>query len=214
MDGCAVGDGKAAGGSVDIAHISFLDMIKVMITLGGAANAKGTLIRNALNTADKIPAVAYGSFDEFLAAMEDSSNPITMVEGKAKHEGDFVFGLPACPFAASIRNYTRILGSLPESYADFTTEFNKSTQVTKKYRVGDGAGVSPFCAVHQPLRSAIGDKITIGGKQVAIYQLGCKSGSGKKGLADAYIEETGVSRDLVEKILDTNMCCYYLKILD
>jgi hypothetical protein len=215
MECCSVGDGKtAAGGSVDIAHISFLDMIKVMITMSGAANAKGTLIRNALNTAEKIQSVEYGNFDEFLAAMEDHSNPITMVEGKAVHVGDFVFGLPACPFAASIRNYTRILGTLPESYADFTVEFNKSTQVTRKYRVGEGAGVSPFCAVHQPLRSALGDKIKIGGKNVAIYQLGCKSGSGKKGLAPSWIEETGVSSELVEKILDTNMCCYYVKIVD
>ncbi len=215
MASCGLGDGKTVtSGSVDIAHISFLDMIKVMITLGGAANAKGTLIRNALNTADKIKGVEYGSFADFLAGMEDASNPITMVEGKAKHIDNFVFGLPACPFASSIANYTRILGALPVSYADFTTEFNKSTQITRKYRVGEGAGVSPFCAVHQPLRSALGDKITIGGKQIAIYQLGCKAGSGKKGFADSWIEETGVAKELVDKVLDTNMCCYYLKILE
>ncbi len=215
MESCGVGDESAvANGSVDIAHISFLDMIKVMITMGGAPNAKGTLMRNALNTADKIQSVAYANFDDFLAAMADNSNPITMVEGKAVHMGDYLFGLPACPFAPSIKNYTRILGSLPASYADFTVEFNKSTQVTKKYRVGEGAGVSPFCAVHQPLRSALGDKITIGGKQVEIYQLGCKSGSGAKGFADKWIEATDVSKDLVDKVLDTNMCCYYLKVID
>ena len=135
-----------------------------------------------------------------------------MVEGKAQHMGDFVFGLPACPFAPSIKNYTNIMGALPGSYAAFTEEFNKSTIVTRKYRVGEGAGVSPFCAVHQPLRSALGDKITIGGKKIAIYQLGCKASSGKKGLADAWLEETGVSREVAEEVLDSNMCCYYVKL--
>ncbi len=44
---------------LDIAHVSFLDMIKIMITLSGAANAKGTLIRNAIKTAEKISETDY-----------------------------------------------------------------------------------------------------------------------------------------------------------
>jgi len=214
MAGCATGAGKTNSGTVDIAHISFLDMIKLLITLSGPANAKGTLIRNALNTAEKIDATEYADFNAYLSAIEDSTNPITKIEGKAVHSGDFVFGLPACPFAASIKNYLSIFGALPESYADFTAEFNKTTQITNKYHVGEGAGVSPFCAVHQPLRSALGEKIKIGGKNITIYQLGCKSGSGVKGIADKWVEETGVSKDIVDKVLDNNMCCYYLKILD
>lgn len=217
MSSCATGvnqAGKGKSGVVDIAHISFLEMIKVLIELGGPANAKGALVRNALNTADKIEAKEYADFDEFLESMDDVSNPITMIEGKAVHVGDYVFGLPACPFAASITNYLDIFTELPASYSDFTTEFNKSTQVNRKYHVGEGAGVSPFCAVHQPLRSAFAEKITIGGKKIAIYQLGCKSGSGVKGMAEEWIKETGVSRDLVDKVLETNMCCYQIKILN
>jgi hypothetical protein len=199
---------------LDIAHVSFLDMIKVMITMSGAANAKGTLVRNALNTAQKINEVDYPTFDDFLAAIEDTTNPITMVEGKASHQGNFVFGLGACPFGPSIKNYTKVFETLPDGYADFTAEFNKPSMVTDKYRVGEGAGVSPFCSVHQPLRSAVADKIKIGGKKIDIYQLGCKAGSGKKGFADKWIEQTGVSRDVVDKILDNHMCCYFIKIQD
>ncbi len=204
----------AEGKMLDIAHISFLDMIKVMITMSGAAAAKGSLIRNAINTADKIKEVEYSSFDDFLAAIENSTNPITQVEGKATHQGEYVFGLAACPFAPSIGNYTEVFEKLPDGYADFTTEFNKPSKVTDNYRVGEGAGVSPFCSVHQPMRSAIAERIKIGGNKIKIYQLGCKAGSGKKGFAEKWMTETGISQDVVDKVLDNHMCCYYLKIID
>lgn len=202
------------GKILDIAHISFLDMIKVMITMGGAASAKGALIRNAINTAEKIKEVDYPSFDDFLQAIENSTNPITQIEGKATHQGEFVFGLANCPFGPSIKNYTGVFEKLPEGYADFTAEFNKPSKVTEIYRVGEGAGVSPFCSVHQPMRSAIAEKISIGGKKIRIYQLGCKAGSGKKGFADRWIAEAGVDREVVDKTLDNHMCCYFLKIVD
>ena len=202
----------AEGKILDIAHISFLDMIKVMITMSGAASAKGTLIRNAISTAEKINETEYDTFDDFLAAIENSTNPITQVEGKASHQGEFVFGLENCPFGPSIKNYTGVFEKLPDGYADFTAEFNKPSKVTDMYRVGEGAVVSPFCSVHQPMRSAIAEKIKIGGKKIQIYQLGCKAGSGKKGFADKWIEETGVDKNIVDKTLDNHMCCYYLQI--
>jgi hypothetical protein len=199
---------------LDIAHISFLDMIKIMITLSGAASAKGTLIRNALKTAERIHEVDYATFEEYLGAVENASNPITMIEGKSTHQGNYVFGLKLCPFGPSIRNYSKVFEKLPEGFSDFTTEFNKPSNVTDQYRVGEGAGVSPFCSVHQPMRSAIAEKIRIGGKKIQIYQLGCKSGSGKKGFADKWIGAAGVPRDVVDKTLDNHMCCYSVKVGD
>jgi hypothetical protein len=204
----------AEGKVLDIAHISFLDMIKVMITMSGAAAAKGTLIRNAISTAERIREIDYPSFDDFLAAIENSTNPITQIEGKAAHQGEFIFGLENCPFAPSIGNYTEVFEKLPDGYADFTKEFNKPSNVTDKYRVGEGAGVSPFCSVHQPMRSAIAERIKIGGKKIKIYQLGCKAGSGKKGFAEKWLAETGISQGVVDKVLDNHMCCYYVKVLD
>jgi hypothetical protein len=199
---------------LDIAHISFLDMIKIMITLSGAASAKGTLIRNALKTSEKIHEIDYATFEEYLAAIENASNPITMIEGKSTHQGNFVFGLQYCPFGPSIKNYNKVFEKLPDGFSDFTFEFNKPSNVTDQYRVGEGAGVSPFCSVHQPMRSAFADKIRIGGKKIQIYQLGCKSGSGKKGFADKWINAAGLSRDIVDKTLDNHMCCYYIKVID
>jgi hypothetical protein len=197
---------------LDIAHISFLDMIKVMITLTGVANAKGTLIRNAIKTADRIAEVDYPTFDGYLAAIEDASNPITIIEGKATHQGSHVFGLKLCPFGPSISSYTAVFEKLPEGFADFTAEFNRQSNTTDQYRVGEGAGVSPFCSVHQPMRSAFAEKITIGGKKIRIFQLGCKSGGGKKGLADKWIQQANVPREVVERVLDGHMCCYAVKI--
>ena len=104
---------------LDIAHISFLDMIKVMITLTGAASAKGTLIRNAIKTAERISEVDYPSFDAYLVAIENASNPITMIEGKATHQGSHVFGLKVCPFGASIKSYTAVFDSSDAETARF-----------------------------------------------------------------------------------------------
>lgn len=199
---------------LDIAHISFLDTIKVMITLSGAASAKGTLIRNAIKTAERISPVDYPSFEAYLSAIESASNPITVIEGQATHQGSFVFGLKACPFGPSIKNYTAVFEKLPDGFADFTAEFNKPSNVTDQYRVGEGAGVSPFCSVHQPMRSAIAEKIRIGGRKIRVLQLGCKSGAGKKGFAEKWIQEAGVAREVVDKVLDGHMCCYALKVVE
>ncbi|MBA4372204.1 MAG: hypothetical protein C0402_05020 [Thermodesulfovibrio sp.] len=200
------------GKILDIAHISFLDMIKVMITLSGAASAKGTLIRNAIKTAERISEIDYPTFDDYLAAVENATNPITMIEGKVTHIGQFVFGLQNCPFGPSIKDYNQVFEKLPDGYADFTAEFNKTSNVTDQFRVGEGAGVSPFCSVHQPMRSAFAEKIRIGGKKIQIFQLGCKSGGGKKGFADKWLQAAGVPKEVVDKILDNHMCCYSLKI--
>jgi len=199
---------------LDIAHISFLDMIKVMITLSGAASAKGTLIRNAIKTAERIAEIDYPTFDAYLAAIEAATNPITVIEGKATHGGNFIFGLQHCPFGPSIKNYNKVFEKLPDGFADFTAEFNKPSNITDQFKVGEGAGVSPFCSVHQPMRSAIAEKIKIGGKKIRVIQLGCKSGGGKKGFAEKWLAETGVAKDVVDKILDNHMCCYALKILE
>jgi hypothetical protein len=208
------GGGMGEENILDIAHVSFLDMIKMMITMSGAANAKGSLVRNAIKTAERIAEVDYPTFDAYLAAIEKADNPITMVEGKATHVGNFIFGLKNCPFGPSIKNYTKVFEKMPEGFADFTAEYNKPSMVTDQFRVGEGAGVSPFCAVHQPMRSAIAEKIRIGGKKIRVTQLGCKSGAGKKGFAVKWMTAAGVPQDVVDKVLDNHMCCYALTILE
>ncbi len=199
---------------LDIGHLSCLELIRALITQSGAANAKGTLVRLAVKVGEKTPKVDYPTMDDFLAAVFEGKTPIARIEGKAVHQGGAVFGLPNCPFAPSIRDYSEVFGQLPAVYSEATAEYNKAAPITDQLRVGNGAGVSPFCAIHQPLRSAVANQITIGGKPVLIYQLGCKAASGKKGLAERWIAETGRTAAEVEKVLDTNMCCYYVKVAE
>jgi hypothetical protein len=197
---------------LDIAHISFLELIKSAIAQTGPAAAKGMLVRNAISAGEKMERADFKDLEAFAASIEAVANPITKAEGKAVHLGDGLFGLPSCPFGPSIRNYKAVHGEMPPDFDLLTEEVNKQGGISEKYRVGAGAGVSPFCAVHQPLRSVLGGNITIGGKPISIYQLGCKSGTGEKGLAKKWIEETGYDTDRISKVLDDHMCCYVVVV--
>ena len=199
---------------IDIAHIGFLDLIQALVNQSGLASAKGTLMRTAANAAEKIEPVDFPTFEDFVKAIDTLESPIATIEGKAVHLGDGVFGLPQCPFATSISNYKSVFTDLPGGYKELTEEYNRPGAATNRYHVGENAGVSPFCAVHQPLRSSLGSRITVGGKPLAIYQLGCKSGAGHKGLAKKWIDEAGFSEDLVSKVLDDHMCCYAVKVVE
>jgi len=199
----------------DAGHFSFLELIRVLHTTAGPAFAKGALVRTGMSAAAATPPLEFETMDDFVASVEETtSNPISQFEGRARHYGDGLFGLPACPFARSIQTYTGVAGSLPREYKEVTDEMNKPSGITAKLRVGQGAAVSPFCAVHQPIRSELGKRIKVGGRSLQVTQLGCKSGGGHKGFADPLIEETGVSRDAVDKILDENMCCYHVRTVE
>lgn len=201
-----------ADGILDIAHVSFLEMIEMFIKTLGAAQAKGSLMRSAISTAESFPEVEFGSMQEFVTAIDEVRSPIAQVEGRAVHLGDGLFGLPKCPFADSIKNFVSVRGKLPESFGKVTEDYNKPGPVTAKYRVGQGAGVSPFCAIHQPLRSALGLRVKIAGKQAVVYQLGCKSAGGAKAVAAELCQSAGRSPDEVSKVLDDNMCCYQIRL--
>ncbi len=196
---------------IDIAHVGFLELIRSTIATTGAVSAKGTLMRFATKAGEQVSAIDFASIDEFIEAIGTVQNPIAQVEGKAAHVGGGVFGLPRCPFAQSIASFKKLYGALPEVYGEVVIEYNKPGMAADALRVGNGSGVSPFCAVHQPMRASVAGRITIGGKPVTVYQLGCKAASGKKAMAERWIEEGGWSKEVVERTLDTNMCCYGVK---
>lgn len=200
-------------GTIDIAHVAFLDMLREMIAVTGAAATKGTLIRIATKAGKQLQAIDFATWDDFLASVEAAANPMARVEGMAKHYGNGLFGLNACPFAGAIAGYKDAFGALPESYATVTGEFNKPGPGTDPLHVGQGAGVSPFCSVHQPLRAVAAQRITVGGKPLEVRQLGCKAASGAIGLAKRWLDEAGVAEDSVRRVLEENMCCYSVKVL-
>jgi hypothetical protein len=200
-------------GTIDIAHVAFLDILREMIAVTGAAATKGTLIRIATKAGKQLQAIDFPTWDDFLASVEAAANPMARVEGMAKHYGNGLFGLKACPFAGAISGYRDTFGALPESYGTVTGEFNKPGPGTDPLHVGHGAGVSPFCSVHQPLRAVAAQRITVGGKPLEVRQLGCKAASGAIGLAKRWLDEAGVAEESVRKVLEENMCCYSVKVM-
>jgi hypothetical protein len=196
----------------DAGHLSFLELVRVITTVAGPAFASGALLKTGAGIARRAKPLEYPNFDAFVAAIAAGNDAIASFEGKARHYGGGVFGLPTCPFANSVKTYKSYVGNLPEEYASVTDHFNRPSPTTEKLQVGHQAGVSPFCCVHQTLRSAIADHISVGGRPLVVYQLGCKSGSGVRGIADKFLQATGISHEQVGKVLDENMCCYFVTI--
>lgn len=198
---------------LDIAHITLLETIReTIINMGGPAT-KGTLMRRAIRISEQLPEAEYESLEEWEEAVNAQTHPITRIEGVAVRDGT-IFTLPQCPFASSIKTYNELYGSMPEEYPQIVEEYNKPGRFTENLMVGHGSGVSPFCALHQPFRSAAGKKIKVDGKNIQVIQLGCKGGDGKKVISDELCEIGEIERDTVEKHLDEGMCVYMVKILD
>jgi hypothetical protein len=197
---------------LDFAHLAFLESIRAQAGQMGVPGAKGVLMRAGKHIGLAVKPVDFQTFDDFVKSMEGAENSLARLEGKPVYFGDGLFGLPACPFAASLASYGEVFESVPECYADITQDYNKPNPLTEQLHVGYGAGVSALCAVHQPMRASAGQRITIGGKPLVVYQLGCKSKAGVKALADRWIAEGGWTAESVTRILETNMCCYGIKV--
>jgi len=195
-------------GQYDAGHFSFLELLRALNKLAGPGVARIMLLKIGMQAALEVPEREYATLEEFIESIKEMDNPISQFEGEAEYYGDGIFGLPKCPFTKSVASYKSVKGQLPEDYDEITATLNQSSASSDLLRIAEGASVSPFCGVHQPIRSSLGGRIKIGGQQLKIYQLGCKSGSGKKGLSRRWIEETQADPDIVDRILDNNMCCY------
>jgi hypothetical protein len=198
---------------LDIAHITLLETLRETIVNMGGPATKGTLMRRALSIAEELPSEEYDSLDAWEEAVKDQTHPITRIEGNAVRDGS-IFTLPVCPFAQSIKTYKELYHGMPEEYAQIVEEYNKPGRFTRELMVGYGSGVSPFCAIHQPFRSAASRKIKVGGDHIQVIQLGCKGGDGKKCVSDELCQIAGINRETVENHLDDGMCIYIVKTLE
>ncbi len=197
---------------VDIGHVSLIELIRQMSESTGASSTKGTLIRLAINIANEFSESDFRDMDEYINSLNNGSeNPINAVEKDIEHLGNGLFGIKVCPFSGTIRSFLSVFSGLPANFKEFTEEYNKPGPATRALRVGEGSGVSPFCAIHQPFRSAVAERVKIGGQPARVYQLGCKSASGEKAVSEHWCKEVGVSPQEVEKILDEYVCCYAIR---
>jgi hypothetical protein len=197
---------------LDIAHIFFLESIADAIKTRGAAAATGELARRAKAVSEKISVKDFGSAEDLINALDTGNTALTRLEGRAKHYGNNVFTLPDCPFGESIARYIKEFKELPTEFKELADEFNKLYPQNRELKVGGGAGASAFCSVHQPLRSFVSRRMTVQGKPIKMYQLGCKSSSGVKAFAEEYIKESQIDKSVVDKALDDNSCVYWLQI--
>lgn len=192
---------------LDVTHIFFLELIQRSLRDGGAVAATDLLMKTAIDVAERFPPQDFASIEEFSGAIEDLVNPIARCEGRAERIEGGVFALERCPFSASVRSYQSTKGDVP-ALQEITDEFNRPGPLREEFHVGHGAAVCAFCVVHQTLRCALARRITIGGKPIRVYQLGCKTFGGAKAFADRFIAEAGVDRERVVAILDNHTCCY------
>ncbi len=196
---------------VDIGHLSLIQLIQQMSESTGMSNTKGVLIRLAMNIAKEFPEKQFDDLDQYIASLNNGGNPITVVEPKVEHLGNGLFGLRVCPFSSTVSSFLSVFNQLPGNFAEFTEEYNKPSPATRALRIGEGSGVSPFCAIHQAFRSALAERISLGDKRARIYQLGCRSASGKKGISEHWCQEAGFSPEEIDKVLDEYYCCYAIK---
>jgi hypothetical protein len=199
---------------VDISHIALLELFETFTEQISPGMLNGTLIRTSIAAGEKFEVVDYGTLEEFVKASDEGETPLSMIEGRAIHYGNGLFGLPTCPFGRSISNYTQLnKEGLPKVFDEVTQRYNADRSISKEMHIGMGSGVSPFCAVHQPMRSTVARRVRVDGKPLLVFQLGCKSGDGVKALAPVeWMQELGFSEDEVNKILDENYCCYAVTI--
>ena len=192
-------------------HSSFLAILAALHQTAGASFVKSALIKTGISAARVLPEREFATIEEFIQSIDQLDNPIAQLEGSARHYGNGLFGLPECPFASAMKAQASTGGATGDPFRDITDEMNKPSLLGDELRVGRGAVVSPFCAVHQPIRSAIGERIRVAGRSLSIYQLGCRSPGGSPGLADHWIALTGFDRKLVEQVLVENTCCYCIR---
>lgn len=196
---------------VEAVHVSFLEILTALHHTAGPEFVKSALIKTGISAARTTPEREFATIEEFIQSIDKLDNPIAKLEGAARHYGNGLFGLPECPFATAIASQLGAGSALPDPYRDIADEMNKPTALSDQIRVGRGTVVSPFCALHQPIRSAMGERIRVAGRALSIYQLGCRSVDGKSGLADHWIQHTGFDRRLIEQVLVENMCCYCIR---
>lgn len=192
-------------------HHSFLETLRVLYKSGGARYAADAIMATGASAARGEDTRAYDSIEAFYVALEHGDTTINAFEGRSRHFGDGVFGLPGCPFAEPLRSYAAAQGD-PREFREITEQMNRSSPLTRRMRVGEGSAVNPFCVLHQPVRSAMGERITVCGRPVLVYQLGCRARSGDAKLAERWLEVTKVDRALVHAVLEQHACCFCVRL--
>ncbi len=146
----------------------------------------------------------YKSLSDFLKEHALGNTSFVRLEGKSTIEGEIVV-LHDCPLL-------KLLSSLQGPDGKLPAHFRKVEEKYKDIYKNKGAILHPFCIVHQVIRSVIGEHTRVGGKAVAVYQIACRSVSGRVVYANEGMSRINFSKEEVDEKIDGQACMYLLKL--
>jgi len=119
------------------------------------------------------------------------------IEQSLKKVGD-LHVLASCPFSLLYARFLAKYGKLPESFAGIKREAEKR---------GYQGITCAFCVVHHNIRESMLNKVK--DNQYTLYQLGCKSLTGERAIANADL--VGISSDRISDLLEDYVCIYSIQ---
>ncbi len=146
----------------------------------------------------------YKNLDDFLKEHASGNTSLVTLEGRSTIEGEIVV-LHACPLLKLLGSLKGPDGKLPEYFRNVEEKY-------KEIYKNKGAILHPFCIVHQVIRSIIGEHTRVNGNTAAIYQIACRSVSGKVVYANEGMSRINLSKEDVDQRIDGQACMYLLKI--
>ncbi len=181
-----------------------LHLLQTITELMGPEMAKGTLERVGEVIAEKL-LQKFGTDSLHISDLKEltkNANPLKFFDDTLDTQGDKLFVIEKCPFIREIKDFLEINKEIPPLLSEIVEIYN---------REGKGYAVSPFCIIHQTLRSKLASEIKITGRDVEFLQLGCKALSGKIKLADQNIKKIGSSDVAVQDFLKSKICCFSIQ---
>lgn len=196
---------------LDIVHIFFMELLQEYKNNLGTALAVRQMIQRALIFSQRLPRQDYEDKAAFLEALRKEQTIFNLWDRELEIINDDIIVASACPFRKALQDYSAVMGGVANEYLELVRELNKPSALNKKLLIGQGAASNPLCAIHQPLRSAVSQKLFIGGKPVTVTALGSKSDESPM-LAFEYLAEKKIAPDTVKKIINDRHCCYLIEI--
>jgi len=153
--------------------------------------------------ADELGIKDYDSIEVLFMEHEAGKDPFDKLEGQADREENVLI-LKNCPMT-KLLGEVAVDGKLPDFYQRIVDKY-KEIYKTK------GAILHPFCIVHQVIRSIVGDHIKVGGKNLKVYQIACRSmASGKIVYATEGMNRVDMTQDEIDKKIAGKACMYLIK---
>ena len=196
---------------LDIAHIFFLELLRDFKNNLGVPLATRQLLRKTVSLAQNLPRIDFPNKNIFWEAIRKEETNLHLWEDKLEICKNNIIAAPKCTFRNAIDNYLKLWGGMPTEYAEITEEFNKTSTISSILKIGQGSACSPFCLIHQALRSIAVKKIYIASEPLNLVMLGSKLSNVDLAISYEYLAEEGIKPAHIKTLLQKNICCFLIK---